>query len=181
MGRIPTAALRKGVRVAAAATLGFVIGRYVVDDPQTAVYATLTPLALLGLGDVGGTLAARERAYVAALAVGAVLTTFGTFVSEDTVAAALATATVALLVSLSSIGGSNMAGLGRALILIMVVSAGIPAPDSVIGDRLLGMTIGGLFALAAAVLLWPERAGADFRRRLAAALHPLAANAMGLA
>jgi uncharacterized membrane protein YccC len=181
VGRIPSAALHKGARVAAAATLGFLIGRYVVDDPQTAVYATLTPIALLGLGDVGGPLAARERSYAAALVVAAVLTTVGTFVSEDTVAAALTTAAAAFLVSLSAIGGSNMAGLGRALILVMVVSAGIPAPDSVVGERLLGLAIGGASALAGAVLLWPERAGANFRRRLAAALHPLAANARALA
>jgi uncharacterized membrane protein YccC len=181
VGRIPSAALHKGARVAAAATLGFLIGRYVVDDPQTAVYATLTPIALLGLGDVGGPLAARERSYAGALVVGAALTTVGTFVSEDTAAAALATAAVGFLVSLSAIGGSNMAGLGRALILMMVVSAGIPAPDSVIGERLLGMAIGGASVLAGAILLWPERAGADFRRRLAAALHPLAATASALA
>lgn len=181
MRRIPSAALHKGARVAAAATLGFLIGRYVVDDPQTAVYATLTPIALLGLGDVGGPLAARERSYAAALVVAAVLTTVGTFVSEDTVAAALTTAAAAFLVSLSAIGGSNMAGLGRALILLMVVSAGIPSPDSVVGERLLGLAIGGVSALAGAILLWPERAGADFRRRLAAALHPLAANARALA
>jgi uncharacterized membrane protein YccC len=181
VSRPPSAALQKGVRVAVAATAGFAVGRYVVDDPQTAVFASLTPIALLGLGDVGGSLAARQRSYLVALAVAALLTVLGTAVSEDTAAAALALGAVAFIVSLSAVGGSNVAGLGRALILVMVVSAGIPAPDSVIGERLLGVAIGGLASLAGVLVLWPGRADADFRRRLAAVFSALAEYARSVA
>jgi uncharacterized membrane protein YccC len=172
--RLTAAALHKGVRVAVAATLGFLCGRYLLDDPQTAVYATLTPIALLGLGDVGGPLAARERAYAAALVVAALLAVLGTLVSDDTAAAAVVIGVVTFLVSLAGAGGRNAAGLGRSLILVVVVSAGIPAPDSAIDERLVGVAIGGASVLAAALLLWPEHAGAEYRRRLAAAVAPLA-------
>ena len=172
--RLTAAALHKGVRVAVAATLGFLCGRYLLDDPQTAVYATLTPIALLGLGDVGGPLAARERAYAAALVVAALLAVLGTLVSDDTAAAAVVIGVVTFLVSLAAAGGRNAAGLGRSLILVIVVSAGIPAPDSAIDERLVGVAIGGASVLAAALLLWPEHAGAEYRRRLAAAVAPLA-------
>ena len=172
--RLTAAALHKGVRVAVAATLSFLCGRYLLDDPQTAVYATLTPIALLGLGDVGGPLAARERAYAAALVVAALLAVLGTLVSDDTAAAAVVIGVVTFLVSLAAVGGRNAAGLGRSLILVIVVSAGIPAPDSAIDERLVGVAIGGASVLAAALLLWPERAGAEYRRRLAAAVAPLA-------
>ena len=63
---------------------------------------------------------------------------------------------------------------------MLVVSAGIPAPASAIPERVLGIAIGGVLAVAAATLLWPERADVDFRQRLAAALDRLAELAAGL-
>jgi uncharacterized membrane protein YccC len=169
-----TPALHKGVRVAVAATLGFLIGRYAIDDPQTAVFGALTPIGLLALGDVGGPLALRVRAYLFALLCMAFLVVVGTVVSEDTLAASLATFAVVLLISQAAIAGRNAEGLGRALVLVLVVSSGIPAADETIPDRLVGVAIGGMLAVGAALLLWPEHPGHEFRGRLGTALRPLA-------
>jgi HAMP domain-containing protein len=67
------------------------------------------------------------------------------------------------------------------VLLILIVSTGIPAPDSATPDRLVGMAIGGTLTLVAAFLLWPDRMDVDIRRRLAAALGPLAAAVDGIA
>jgi len=82
-------AVHHAARVAAAVTVGFLVGRYAFDDAQTATYAALTPIALLVLGEVGGSAATRLRAYAAALATAAVLVVIGTVVSERTVAAGM--------------------------------------------------------------------------------------------
>ena len=55
-------AVHHAARVAAAVTVGFLVGRYAFDDAQTATYAALTPIALLVLGEVGGSAATRLRA-----------------------------------------------------------------------------------------------------------------------
>jgi len=166
--------------VAIAATIGLVIGRYGLDEPQTAVYATLTPVALLGLGQVGGPRAERMRTYAAATLASAAVTTLGTLSSDDTLAASLTLFAGGLVASQAGIAGGNAVGLSRSVLLLLVVSAGIPAPDSAISERLIGIAIGGAMALAATAVLWPDRSDVDFRRRLGAALAPLAKWAGGL-
>jgi hypothetical protein len=121
--------------VAIAATIGFIVGRYGLDEPQTAVYATLTPVALLGLGEVGGPRVERMRAYAAATLAGAAVSTLGTLSSDDTIAASLTLFAGALVASQAGIAGGNAVGLSRSVLLILVVSAGIPAPDSAISER----------------------------------------------
>jgi hypothetical protein len=100
-------ALHGALRVAIAATSGFVIGRYGLDEPQTAVYATLTPVALLGLGEVGGPRAERMSAYAAATLAGAAVTTLGTLSSDDTLAASLTLFAGGLVASGTGIAGGN--------------------------------------------------------------------------
>jgi uncharacterized membrane protein YccC len=177
------AAVHRALRVALAATLGFALGRYGLDDAQTAVYATLTPVALLALGEVGGPRSARVVAIAIAIVAAAAAAVLGTLASDDTLAASLTLFAGALVASLAGIAGSNAAGLSRSVLLVLVVSAGIPAPDSAIPDRLLGVAIGGALAVSAAALLWPERDDVDFRRRLGAALETVAelAGAIGAA
>jgi uncharacterized membrane protein YccC len=167
-------AVHRALRVAGAVTAGFLVGRYVVDDPQAATYGALTPIALLVLGEVGGSAGARLRAYVAALCGAAVLVVVGTVVSDDTAAASVLMFVVALVVSLAAVAGPNATGLARALILVFVVSCGIPAADDAIPARLAGLAVGGACAAAAALVLWPEHPGAEIRRRLGQALRPLA-------
>ena len=167
-------AVHKGARVAAACTLGFLIGRYAIDNPQTAVFGVLIPTGLLMLGDVGGPLALRVRAYLLALLCMAPLVAVGTVVSDNTLAATLATFVVVLLISQAAIAGRNAEGLGRALVLTFVVASAIPAADDTIPDRLLGLAIGGSLSVLAALLVWPERPADEFGLRLRTTLRPLA-------
>ena len=66
--------------------------------------------------------------------------------SEDTLAATALMFVVALVVSLAAVSGPNAVGLSRALILMFVVSCGIPAADDAIPDRLLGLAVGGVLS-----------------------------------
>jgi uncharacterized membrane protein YccC len=174
-------ALHRALRVAIAATCGFLAGRYLLDEPQTAVFATLTPIALLGLGQVAGPLPVRARAYAIAVVVAAGATVLGTLASDDTLAASLTLFAGAIVASQAGIAGSNPAGLARSVLLMLVVSAGIPVEDAEIGERLVGVAIGGVGVLATTLLLWPDYPDVDLRRRIGAALAPLAEAAHDLA
>ena len=64
---------------------------------------------------------------------------------------------------------------------MFVVSCGIPAADDAIPDRLLGLAVGGVFSVTAALTLWRDRPEIAIRRRLAQVVRPLAAAVDGLA
>ena len=92
------AAFRAGLRVAVAVTVGFTIGRYVLDEPQFAVFVSFTALALLAYADYGGPMRARLLAIAATIAVALVLVTLGTVTSESAWASPVVVGVVALLV-----------------------------------------------------------------------------------
>ncbi len=172
---------RKAARVSIATTTGLLVGRYVFDDPQVAVFAAMGAIALLGLADFGGPLARRARSYAIALAIAAPLVAAGTLVSEHTVLASCSLFVVAFLVVLAGSLGRNAAVGGNAIILFFLVAAGIPAETGFVGARLVGLAIGGACSIVAAVALWPDRPGEDFRARLAGALDELATAAGAIA
>lgn len=179
--RLDRRTAKKAARISIATTAGFVVGRYGLDDPQAAVFAAMGTIALLGMADFGGPLGRRARSYAIAVAVAAPLVAAGTLVSEHTLLAAGSLFAVAFCVVLSGALGRNAAVGGNALILFYLVAAGIPADASFVGPRLAGLAVGGALSIAAAVALWPDRPGQDFRGRLADALADLASGAESLA
>ena len=168
--RVPHApGMKKALRVGLAATVAFFVGRFVFDDPQTAVFGALGSIALLVLADFGGAIAVRARAYVISIVIATGLVTLGTLVSKDTILAACALFVVALVVSLIAVIGRNAAGGAKAIILFFVVACAVPAPDAEIPARIVGVLVGGGLSIAAALLMWPDRAGRDFRALLGTA------------
>ena len=77
------AAFRAGLRAAVAVAAGFGVGRYVLDEPQFAVFASFTTLALLAFADYGGPMPARLAAIGVTVAAALVLVTLGTVTSES--------------------------------------------------------------------------------------------------
>lgn len=173
-------ALRKGARVAVAASTAFYAARFGLGNAQVAVFATLAVIALLSVADFGGRAPARARAYAIALACGLALVALGTPISDDTPVATALTFVVTLAIGLVARLGRGAATGATALILLFVVSCGIPAAASALPDRLLGVAIGGVLSLLAALLLWPDRPEQERREALARAYGELAQGARRL-
>jgi uncharacterized membrane protein YccC len=174
-------ALRKGLRVAAVACTVFYVARYALDEPVAAVFGSLTAIALLGLADLGGEPAERARAYALSAGCGLALVALMTLVSRDTLAASALLLVVAFSVSFAGLLGRNVAAAGRAVILFAVVAAGIPAPVSMLDERLLGVALGGVLSLAGGLVLWPDHPAREWRRALAGALRAISGYAQALA
>jgi len=174
-------ALRKGLRVAIAGSVVFYSARYALGNAQVAVFGTLAVIALLSIADFGGPPRERARAYAVALAAGLLLVALGTPVSDDTPAATALTFAVALAIGIAARIGRAASTGATALILLFVVSCGIPAPSAALPDRLLGVVIGGVCSLLAAVLVWPDRPERERREALALAYAELASGAREVA
>ncbi len=154
-------ALRVGLRAGVALTVGFAVGRYVLEQPQFAVFAAFTSLALVAYADFGGTMRHRIAALVVATLVALGLVAAGTAVSGSDWGAPLVVGVVTLLVAYSAVLGGYFVAGANAVILAVVLAAGIPAPDDVLGWRLGGTALGGALAIAVTVLMWPRRSDPD--------------------
>ena len=155
------AAFRAGLRAAAAVAAGFTPGRYVLDEPQFAVFASFTALALLAYADYGGPMPARLAAIGVTVAVALVLVTVGTLTSESPWGSPIVVAVVAFAVAYAQVlGGYAVAG-ANTVILFVVLSTGMPVPEDALGWRLAGTVAGGALAAAATALMWPERRERD--------------------
>ena len=168
-------ALRAGIRAAVAVSAGFAIGRYVLDDPQFAVFAAFTAMALLAFADYGGPIRARLAAFAVTLAVALALVSVGTAVSESSWGGPVAIGAMAFAVAYATVLGGYFVAGSNAVILFAVLAAGIPAPDGAMDSRLAGTLVGGALAAAASVLLWPARPVRDAGRPLGRAAAALAA------
>ncbi|HEX2507116.1 MAG TPA: hypothetical protein VHK23_02255, partial [Miltoncostaeaceae bacterium] len=105
------AALQAGIRAAVAVSAGFAIGRYALDDPQFAVFAGFTAMALLAFADYGGPVRIRLLAFAVTVAVALGLVALGTAVSESSWGGPLAVGCVAFAVAYAAVlGGYFVAG-----------------------------------------------------------------------
>lgn len=174
-------ALRKGARVAVAGSVAFYTARYGLGDTEVAVFATLVVIALLSVADFGGPLRERAKVYSVAVGCGLLLVGGGTLVSRDTAAATALMFAVAFAIGIAARLGRAASAGATGLILLFVVSCGIPAPPEALSDRLLGVLLGGACSLLAAVALWPDRPERDRRDTLALAYRELAEGARHVA
>ncbi len=168
-------AVRKALRVAIVMPALYALMLYLVDDPFAALFAAFACFSLLVFADFSGSRAARARAYLIATAVGAVLVALGTALSEEFVLAALVMVVVAFVIRYLGVFGGAWAAGANAVILAYVLAATVPGPLSDVGQRVLGWTIGGITATAAAILLWPVFERDVLRMRIADAVRATAA------
>jgi uncharacterized membrane protein YccC len=170
------AATRRAVRIAVAASVGFLVCRYGLDQPTMAVYAVFGVLGFGVFSDISGTPAQRTRTIVGCCLAGLVLVSVGTLLAVDTWAATAGVLVFGVLVALLALGGPRAAGVVVGLHLLYILPSFPPfAPDQ-LPLRLAGLVIGtGLLVLADRFLL-PPATPLPFARRAAAAARTLGAH-----
>src|SRR4051812_27046032 len=173
-------AVRRAVRVAAAACIGFYAFRYGLHDLVMATYALFGAVALGALAQIPGAAAERARTMVAVLPVVALLILLGTALAGSTWAAIVGMLVVGFAVAFAGVGGPRLVGLAAGLQLFYILSSFPPYAPTTIGSRLVGVSIGILLLALAQTVLWPDRPAEGYESRLATACSRLADYAQAL-
>ncbi|WP_433284539.1 FUSC family protein [Pseudonocardia sp. CA-142604] len=172
--------VHRAFRVTIAASSGFFVCLYLVGDVNAGVYALFATVALGALSEVDGTPAQRTRTYLCALVVGLALASLGTVLAVNTWAAAAGMLVVGFLVSFAAVGGPRVAAVASGLQLFYVLPCFPPYTPELLGERLIGLTVGVLLLVLADRLLWPAPSPPDLVPRVAYAAGAAAALAEGL-
>ena len=167
-------ALKSAARAAVVMPLVFAFAYTVIGRPQTSIFAAFGCFATLVLVEFGGRPRERLLAHVGLATVGALFVTLGTLCSRTSWLAAVAMAAVAFLTLFSGAFSGYFAAGTAAAALLFILPVSIPAPNSAIGDRLLGWLLATTVSTAATLLLWPPRRRADLRRAAATAVRAVA-------
>jgi uncharacterized membrane protein YccC len=162
-------ALKSAARAAIVMPGVFAFADQVIGNPQTSLFAAFGSFAVLVLVEFGGRWRTRLVAYLAFAGVGLVLVAVGTLCSRDAWLAAGATGVVVFATLFSGAFNGYFAAASTGAILLFVLPANIPAPNSAIPHRLLGFALAAGVGTAASLFLWPPRRRSDLRRFVAAA------------
>src|SRR3954447_14906351 len=150
----------------------FAFADQVIGNPQTSIFAAFGSFAVLVLVEFGGLPRTRLIAYLAFAAVGVALITLGTLSSRDAWLAAGATGVVGFVTLFSGAFNGYVAAASTGAILLFVLPANIPAPNSAIPDRLLGLALAAGVGTAASLFLWPPRRRAGLPRATGGGIGP---------
>ena len=167
--------LRAAARAAIVMPAVFAFAHFVVDAPQTTLFAAFGAFAVLVFADFSGTPRQRLQAYGVLGLVGALLIAFGTLCSRTTWAATAAMAAVGFAILFAGILNGWFAAGATAALLTFVLPVSLPVEASETGARLLGWGLAVLVGTSAQLLLWPRRPRDALRDELAAACRALAA------
>jgi uncharacterized membrane protein YccC len=168
------AALKSAARAAVVIPAVFALADKVIQKPQVSLLAAFGSFALLVLTEFAGTWRMRLSAYLGLGCVGALYITVGTLCSRTPWIGAVVMAVVGFATLFSGVLGGYFAAAGTGAILTFVLPVTIPAPNSVIPDRLEGWGIAVGAGTLAVMLLWPPRARADLARAAAGAIRTVA-------
>jgi uncharacterized membrane protein YccC len=157
-------ALQSAARAAIVMPANFAIADKVIENQQTALFASFGSFAMLVLADFRGPPRSRLAAYASLGCAGAALITLGTICSRSAWLAAGAMAVVGFAILLSGAVNGYAAAGGTAAMLTFVLPVTLPAPASDIPARLGGWALAAGVGICALMLLWPPRQ----RARLAA-------------
>ena len=167
-------ALKTAARAAIVMPSVFAFASTVIARPQTSIFAAFGCFATLVLVEFGGRPRERLLAHVGLAAVGALFVTLGTLCSRTSWLAALAMAAVGFVTLFSGAFSGYLAAGTAAAALLFILPVSIAAPNSAIGDRLLGWLLATTVSTAATLLLWPPRRRADLRHAAATAVRAVA-------
>ncbi len=167
-------ALKLAVKLAVVTTSLFAFGD-LIGNSQIALFGAFGSIALLSFVEFGGPPGTKLRAYVVLAAAGFVMVTLGTLASHDAWIAGGSMAAIAFVVLFAGILNGYIAAGANAALLAFVISVMIEAPASQIPDRLAGWALASVFAIGAAMLVWPSRPHGEVRDDLAAGLRAVAA------
>ena len=168
------AALKNAARAAIVMPATFAFAHYVIDNPQTSLFAAFGSFAMLVLVEFGGRPRTRLVAYLVLGCVGASFITLGTLCSRNAWIGAAAMAVVGFATLFSGVISGYLAAGATGAILTFVLPVTIPAPNAAIADRLAGWGLAVGAGLCAAMLLWPPRRRVDLQRAAARALRGVA-------
>ncbi len=129
----------------------------VLGNDAVALCAIFGGAAALLFADFGGTQRSRSEAYLLLGVVGAVLLGLGTWVSDAPVPAVVLTFVVVAVVRFAANLGPRWSAAMSPTILAFVLGALVPAPTSLIPDRMLGWTLGLVVATITAAVIRPNR------------------------
>lgn len=149
--------LGRGLRCALVGPVVFAFSIHVIGNDALALCAVFGSCAALLFADFGGSLGSRTAAYLLLGVVGALLLGLGTWVSDEPVAAVVLTFVVVAMVRFLANLGPRWAAAMSPTILAYVLGALVPAPTSVIPDRMLGWLMGLVAAAIAAAFILPNR------------------------
>ncbi|MEM9682507.1 MAG: FUSC family protein [Pseudomonadota bacterium] len=158
--------LRKSMRAAVVAVPLFALLEIYFDVGAIAVFAFFGCFVSLVLADFGGPRGHRAIAYLALLVVANLTVVVGSLLSDTVFAAALAMFVIMFVATFATVFGGYASLFVTPVALAYSLTVLDPISSLSIGDRVIGWTIGGAVALAAALLLWPV----DRRLRLSKTL-----------
>lgn len=150
-------ALKAAARTALVMPSVFAFAMFVIDDPQTALFAGFGSFAALVLADFGGPRKARFLAHGGLALAGVVLIVIGTLCSHDPWLAAAATLVVTFAILFAGVLNGWLAAGANAAVVAFVLPVTLAVPYGQIPERLLGWLIASVAATAAQLLLWPAR------------------------
>ncbi|HET9900972.1 MAG TPA: FUSC family protein [Actinomycetes bacterium] len=166
--------LHRAVRITLAACVAFYTCRFLVGDPQMAVYSCFAAISLGALSNIAGTARQRLRLYVFALIASWVLVIVGTWAAANIWAASVGMLVVGFAVSYIAIGGPRLAGVSSGLLLMYILPSFPPYTPSALDSRLIGVTLGTVLIAAADRWLWPVPDSQPYELRLATTADALA-------
>lgn len=165
--------LRRAVRVAIAASVGFYLCRYAIGNPQLAVYALFSTFALGALSQLPGPRRRTATTLLWSLPVAAGLVTLGSLAAVNLAVATAAIVVFGFLISFAGVGGPRAVGLAGGMQLMFILPDFPPYAPGMLPSRLGGIAIGiGLLVLAQ-LWLWPDPPPVDIKDRLAVACQTL--------
>ena len=149
------AAFALGLRVAITVPLALFVADRLIGGAQGPLFTAFGAFALLAMADFGGPPIRRFRAYAGCALLGAILIALATPISGEPVLAGLVSLPVLFAIRFGGSFGSQFSAGVTAVTLSFVLAVAVEVPTSELDDRLLGWGIASVFAIAAALLLWP--------------------------
>lgn len=168
-------ALGRAVRATIVGPVLFAFALEVLDAPAVAATAVFGALASLVFADFGGPPGERVRAYLLLGAAGGLLLALGTLVSGSLVWAVPTTFVVSGAVRFSGNLGPRWSAAVSPLILALMLGTLVPAPASLIPDRVAGWVAALVVAAVASALILPKRSSSRIEGLAAGASDRLAA------
>lgn len=170
------AVTRRAVRIAVAASVGFLVCRYALGEPTVAVYAVFGVIGFGVFSEVSGTPRQRTRTILACWLVGSVLVAVGSLLAVTTWAATVGVLVFGVAVALLALGGPRAAGVVNGLHLLYILPSFPPFTPGEIPLRIGGLAVGIALLVLADRFLLPPASPRSFARRAADAARAIGAH-----
>jgi uncharacterized membrane protein YccC len=147
--------LRKAGRAAIVMPAVLAFGTFAVGSDSFALYACFAAFVALVFADYGGPPKRRARAYLTMIAASSVVVALGGMLSTSPVAGVVGMFVVMFVATFATVFGGYMALHVAPVALGYSLSVLMPPDEILIPDRVAGWILGGVAAMAAALVLWP--------------------------